>query len=170
MGRGRSRRGAGKVIDNLAWGCISAEFNNVSNAVPTANLVVAARTTPYTIMRLRGNLHAALDSALAPGAGVLVSVGAIIVPEGTGTTILWDPVNDDDAPWFYFDVFTLIYEEPVTDVIGSPWSSSFRATIDNKAMRRVRPDQEVQVVMNQATIHNAASVSLNVEGRMLFGT
>ncbi len=89
-----------------------------------------------------------------------------MVPEGTGSTVLWSPLTDADAPWFYYSTFFLGYEEYVVDVIDSPVLTAYREIIDSKAMRRVR-NQEVQLVVENTTIAGAVSVNIVAAGRML---
>ncbi len=54
----------------------------------------------------------------------------------------------------------------MTDVIDAPGVSSFRQVIDSKAMRRVR-NQEVQMVVENATALAAGTVNVGVNGRFL---
>jgi len=132
-------------------------------------LLVAADTIRDTIMRTRGNLCAWIDGLETPAVAVRVSVGMIVVPEGTAATVLWAPFTDETAPWFYHTEFTLGYEEMVTDVIDVPGISSYREVIDSKAMRIADPDTEVQLVVENTTITGAASVNVSVSGRFLLG-
>ncbi len=165
MGR---RSGFQKKIDTTRWLGISAT-SSAQSAGSVAIQLASATLTPDTIMRTRGNLVSYLDGSVAPGVGVIVSVGMIVVPEGTGTTVLVEPFGDPNADWFYYDEFRLGYEEPVTDVIDIPGVSSFRSVIDNKAMRRARPDTEVQFVVTNTTSLSAGTVHTMVNGRFLLG-
>ncbi len=119
-------------------------------------------------MRTRGEWVCGLDSTQAPGIAVLISIGLILVPEGTSTTVLWDPFNDPDAPWFWTDCATLMYDELVTDVISNQLAH-VRRVVDSKAMRRVR-NREVQLVVTNTTFGSAAGVNLAIAGRFLAGT
>jgi hypothetical protein len=118
---------------------------------------------------MRGEAVALFDGVQTPGNEVLVSMGIILVPEGTGTTVLWSPFTDGDAPWIWYDVFTLAYEETVTDVIAGQNVLSARRVIDNKAMRIMR-NQELQLVIENTTLNNVASVIAHAAGRILTGT
>ncbi len=80
--------------------------------------------------------------------------------------MLWSPFADGDAPWIYHQIFTLAYEEYVTDVVDAVGTPVFRDVIDNKSMRRIR-NQEIQMVVEQTTALVAASVNVSVTGRML---
>ena len=85
-----------------------------------------------------------------------------------GATATSLPLTDGEAPFFYFAAFTMGYEEQVTDVIDVPGITSFRETIDVKAMRIIRPDQEVVVIVEQASIGSAGAINLTVDARFLF--
>ncbi len=128
--------------------------------------VSAAQHNPETLMRIRGSVTAYVDGVQAPGTGARISMGMILVPEGTGTTVLWSPTTDGDAPWIWFDEFLLAYEEYVTDVIDCPGISSYRSVIDSKSMRRIR-NQEVQFVVENTTFSSALSINAYLGGRIL---
>ena len=128
--------------------------------------VAAAQHDRETILRTRGNLFAQLDGVNVPGVGIIVSVGMVLVPEGTGTTVLWSPQTDGDAPWFWYESFTLFYEEAVTDVVAYPGGGTFRSVMDSKAMRKMR-NQEVQMVVENTTFGIAGEVNLAISGRFL---
>ncbi len=163
MARSRSKK-----IDTLRWIGFRSGAAGLSAGTVAANLL-SASTFPDTIMRTRGNLIAYLDGAGAPGETIDVGVGFIIVPEGTSTTVLWSPISDPNAPWFWYERFVLGHEELVVDVVDIPGISSFRSVIDSKAMRRGPPDTEVQLVIEQGTIESAGSINLQVSGRILVG-
>jgi len=96
-------------------------------------------------------------------------MGIIKVPEGTSTTVVYDPVTDGDAPWLWYDFANLAYEEYVTDVIGSTEAAMRRIIVDNKAMRRTRPDEEYQFVATNQTTNGAAAVDIAFGFRTLIG-
>ena len=163
MARNRSRK-----IDNLRWLGFRGEAAALS-AGSSAVELVAAGPIPDTIMRTRGELVAYMDTTLAPGILVDVAVGFIIVPEGTGSTVLWAPITDPNAPWFFYSRFTLGYEEQVTDVIDAQGLTVYRQTIDSKAMRKSPPDTEIQMVTQNSTILSAGAVNVVAGGRILLG-
>ena len=129
--------------------------------------VISAGAVEETILRVRGELLCQFDSAIAPPKAVRVGVGMIIMPEGQGTTVVSSSLTDGNAPWLWLELFHLFYEEPVTDVIGSQIGLAYRAKIDSKAMRILRPDREVQMVFEQATINGAQSINLSTSTRFL---
>ncbi len=143
-----------------------AENNLGQAAGSVAKTNLAAQHDRETILRTRGNLFAQLDGVNAPGAAGLVTVGMILVPEGTGVTVLWSPFIDGDAPWFWHESFVLAYEEAVVDAVAYSGGGTFRTVIDSKAMRRVR-NQEIQMVVENTTIQSAIEVNLSIAGRFL---
>ncbi len=161
--RSRSRK-----IDNLRWLGFSGTFSALSAGTAAIN-VLTASTMKDTVMRTRGTLVAHIDGAAAPAKLVLISLGLIIVPEGTGTTVLWSPFTDANAPWFWHTTFAIGYEEMVTDVIDIPVLSAYREVIDSKAMRKGPPDTEVQLVIENTTLNGAVTVQAAVYGRILLG-
>ena len=157
-----------KKIDNLSWLPFSAAQLAFGAGAAAIN-IVSAGILPQTIMRWRGNLFAGIDVLSGPGKLIQLAVGFILVPEGTGTTVLWSPITDVNAPWMYYETFLIGYEEGVTDVIDYPGYSTFRSVIDGKAMRRLRADVEVQAVFENATIGTGGAANIGVFGRVLMG-
>ena len=163
-----ARNFRGKKIDFLSWGGTTATFAALS-AGSTAIKLLSSSLTPYTLMRLRGNLLAYLDGFQAPGGGIVITMGIHLVPDGTDTTVLVEPFNDSATKWLWYSEFALAYEEAVTDVIDMPGASSYRLVIDNKAMRKVAPEQEVQLVMTNTSVLTARNCNVIFTGRFLFG-
>jgi len=158
----RRRSGFQKKIESVHWTYGSFGVGPLAAGTQAVNLN-AAQHLPETIMRIRGEWVAAFDGPVAPERGVAVTAGMILVPEGTGATVLWSPVSDGDAPWIWWDVLHLIYEEYVTDVVQSAMVSSGRRVIDSKAMRRVR-NTELQLVIEAATIGGLGAASIFASG------
>jgi len=117
-------------------------------------------------MRTRGELLVYADGAQAPGGSVLVSLGLVLVPEGQGTTVIWDPFSDEEAPWFWYKEVSVGYEEMVVDVIDVPGITSVRIDVDSKAMRRANVDEEVQFVAVNTT--NGGAMTVNILGAFRF--
>ncbi len=164
-----ANRRSGKKIDNVRW-LSFFQFNSTMVAGSVAATVLAAGVSPETLLRIRGEFCAYLDAALSPGRGLRLTAGMILVPDGTGTTVLWEPNGDAAAPWLWYSAFFLGYEEYVVDVIDSPVISAKRVEIDNKAMRRIRPDQELQIVVTSNTIAATANVNWILSARGLLGS
>ncbi len=162
------RRRSGKKIDFTHWQGGVSVFTALA-ASTVALTVAAAQHLPETILRTRGSLLAFLDGSLAPGRHIGVAVGLILVPEGTGSTVLWSPLTDTDAPWFYWTGFGLGYNEAVTDAIGAPGADVYREVVDSKAMRIVK-NMEVQMVAENVTLETAAACNISMACRILSGT
>jgi len=163
-GRGRHA----KKIDTVHW--TGGSFFGISQAAGSlAQTVLSAQHLPETLLRIRGEWIALLDGALAPGKFVRATAGFILVPEGTGTTVLWDPVGDADAPWIWWDTMNLAYSEAVTDVIPVGNVAAGRRVIDSKAMRKIR-NTELQVVVTNTSVSSTASINTMGEVRVLAGS
>ncbi len=163
-----ARRRSGKKIDFTHWTGF-AGGNSALAAGSSAQTLLAAQHLPETLMRTRGNLLAYVDGAGAPGRLARVAMGMILVPEGTGTTVLWDPESDSDASWFWYTTFCIGYEEAVVDVVDVAGLSIYRETIDSRAMRIVK-NQEVQLVTVNTTVGSALVINTCIDGRWLSGT
>ena len=91
-----------------------------------------------------------------------MGVGFIPIQSGaTGTSL---PLTDGDAPWIWHHVFTM--GAVLATAFGG--SEHFRAEIDSKAMRIIRPDQDVLVVIESADIVGAPVINVGVDVRVLF--
>ena len=165
----RFRSRGGKTIDNTRWVAFSLA-DTLEAAGASAQTFLTSGTMPETILRIRGNVLAYIDATQAPGTFVKVGMGLIIMPEGTGSTVTSSPISDSNAPWLWHIQFALAYEEYVTDVVANQVASGFRGVIDSKAMRRIRPDREVQFVIENVTVGGAGAIALSVDGRMLLGS
>ena len=157
----------GRKIENVHWTYGSATQGGVTAGVG-GETVYTAQHLPETLLRVRGEWVGYLDGVSAPGSAIAVGVGLILVPEGTGSTVLWSPITDGDAPWLWVDYTILAYEEYVVDVSYAPGMTNTKRVIDNKAMRRIR-NQEVQFVVENATILTADAVNVFANFRALFG-
>jgi len=167
----RRHRGNGKVIQDTRWTGGNIIFAALSAGSSAQTILTSSNTIPETWMRMRGHLLAYLDGAKAGGEGVDVAIGAIVMPEGQGATVVSSPITDDTAPWLWYERFSLVYEEYVTDVVDAVGGPLVRIPIDAKAMRIIRPDREVQLVIEQATLSGLAAASVNVSltSRILLG-
>ena len=167
MARPRSRHATRTAKKLPRWSRIASSFLAVS-AGSAAVQYITAGTLRSTIGRIRGELVCSIDGAVTPGRLVDVALGVLLVPETQGTTVVASPITDDDAPWLLYERFSVGYEEMVTDVVAAEGLSVFRKSIDNKAMRILRPDVEAQLVIETATINGAASVNLVLHSSILF--
>ena len=162
------QRSRTRKIDNLRWIVVSDTALALS-AGSIGALVLNAQTLPETIMRLRGSLLCFIDGFQAPGVLGLISVGLHVVPGGTGAMVTARPFSEGNADWFFHTMFYIGYEEAVTDVVDVPVVSAYRERIDGKAMRRLKSDDEVQLVVENTTLGAAVNVNLVMATRFLMG-
>jgi len=162
------RARAGKKLDHTTWRLSNGFFSAQAAGTAALNFSTVG-TQPATLLRIRGEVCGYADAADAPGAASLLTYGVILVPEGTGATVLFDPFTDGNAPWLLYGQALIAYEEKVTDVIDVPGITSFRHAIDNKAMRIIRPDVEMQFVITNTTLLSAGAVNLSYGLRWLEG-
>jgi len=170
MARGRRE---GKKIDSVAWEVFAGNLLGISAGVSAFELRSGQTGIGFagseTLLRTRGHLLAFLDGIPVPGDLVQVAVGMRLASEGTGATVTVSPFTEASYPWFYHEIFVLGYEEAVTDVVDMPVITAIRIPIDDKAMRRIRPEEEIQMVIENTTLGTAQAVNVTLTGRWLFG-
>ena len=157
-----------KKIDNVIWE-LSTGSSLAQNAGVAAIQFSTVGTTPSTLLRIRGEFMGFVDGALATAKLIALNWGIILVPEGSATTAQFDPVADANAPWLAYGAFHLGYEEPVVDVVDIPGITSYRQVVDNKAMRRIRPDVEMQLCVTNSTVSGAIPMNSVYSMRWLQG-
>ena len=157
-----------KVIDTTRWAGSRLAFN--AQAAGNSALTFISDGGKETLLRIRGELIAYIDGVQTPGGQVDCALGALVVQAGSFTTVIQTPINESDAPWLFYERFTLAYEEMVQDVVDVPGMTSVRRVIDSKAMRILRPGREVQMVFVQQTVQGAMTVNCTFTSRVLLGT
>ena len=163
-----ANRRSGRRAD-LRWTLGRSSLQSVPGAGTTvlASNILSAGTGSQTIMRTRGHLVAWLDGTLVAGDVVSCAIGFLVVPGGSAAVVISSPITDSQAPYFWFEAFTFAAEDtaaPLTDGL-----KMFRAEIDSKAMRILRPDREVQCVAEAFDIVQTSIVNFQVEARFLIG-
>ena len=168
MARQRSRtRGFEKTIDQIRWQGASHSF--VGQAVGSVAQTMVTDGDKETILRIRGEIVSFAEGALTGGQLIRCGLGALVVQAGSGTTVIQKPLTDPDAPWLFYEQWTIGYEEIVSDVVDVPGITSYRKTIDSKAMRILRPGREVQLVWEAVSIVSTLSSNTVFGFRMLLG-
>ena len=166
MSNGRSRHA--KKIDTVHW--TGSTFTFLAQAAGTVGQTLfAAQHLPETLLRLRGRWVGLITAAQGVSGLTNITCGVIQVPEGTGSTVLWSPTTDADAPWIWWDTMFVGHEEAVVDVIGVQAILGNQFAIDSKAMRKQR-NTELQVVLESVTVNQAVSVDVAGEVRALHGS
>ncbi len=169
MGRKR-----GATITKTSWEI----FTGTTQALAAGSAAVEIRAgiagiggaQTETLLRTRGHLVAWLDATPVPGDLIQVSVGFRLASEGSGATVTVSPFSQGGYPWFFHETFHLGYDELVADVIGQEGLAMIRIPINDKAMRIIRPDNEIQMVVENTTINTAQACNVSVAGRWLFGS
>jgi len=122
-----------------------------------------------TIVRLRGHGYIHLDAGAVEESAV-VGIGLIIAPTeafSAGVGSVPTPLTDMEAPWIWHDVFALGPAVIVADD-GGDLSRNIQFTIDNKAMRKFRTDEELGFVFEVDVISGTPNVDMFVAARQLF--
>ncbi len=165
---GRDTRNRGKTIDNVFWD-FAVGSQLALSAGSAAKEILSVGTTPTTILRIRGEIIVYVDAASAPGLLASLTWGLHLVPGGTGSTVLRNPLADGGASWMGFGVAYVGYEESVTDVVAVQGLGLHRFVIDVKSMRRKRPDEELQLVFTNTTQGSALAMNIAYGLRVLRG-
>ena len=125
--------------------------------------VIAGGNTSQTIMRVRGSWSCHLDGTATAADVVRVGIGLLVVQSGAAAASL--PLTDSEAPYFWYDVVTLSGEESVGGSrAGLPM---YRSVVDGKAMRVLRPDRDVLVIIETADVVGAPVINATFDGRFL---
>ena len=166
MARQHSRSRARPLKNWYNWQLSTGSFS--AQAAGNASLNFSSvGSVQTTLHRIRGEVVGYVDSMSVPGGLAQVTYGIILVPEGSGTNTQFNPVSDANAPWLLYGQASIGYEEMVTDVIDVPGMTAFRHVIDNKAMRIIRPDLEMQFVLVNTTTFTAIPINLSYNLRWL---
>ena len=160
--RGTQRKLKNRYIWELSTGSFSGQ------AAGSSSLQFSSvGTIQTTLVRIRGEVMGYIDGAPTPGDLTVIHYGIILVEEGAGASTRYNPALDANAPWLLYGTASLGYEEMVTDVVDVPGITSFRHVIDNKAMRIIRPDQEMQFALFSTTTFTATPVNVAYSLRFL---
>ncbi len=163
------RSGRGKVIDKVRW-TGDTIFSSPAQAASIVGIELfqAPETEAFTIMRTRGIIALWLDGAQATSIGVHTSFGLHVVPKGTDSSVTSSPIGEAEADWFAFGHGILAYEEMVVDAVQASGMSGHRFEVDSKAMRKMKPGQEIQLVLQVATVSGLTTSSVNWAGQLRF--
>ena len=162
-----ARRRSGRRAD-YRWTFGTHSFTGLAAGGNTAGTIVTAGNTSQTLMRVRGSFLAWLDATGSAAADtVIVAAGLLVQQGGAASTSL--PITDGDAPWLWHASFTLATEIAFpTGGDGQPGILWVREEVDNKAMRVVRPDQEIELVVETLDVVGAPVINFSMSSRFLF--
>ena len=137
------------------------------NAGVVAEFALFAADSAETLMRMRGQVTALLDQTGAAAAdAAIVGFGLIVAP--TGATVAVSPVTEPGANWLWHTFIVLAAEFAVASG-NNELVSQARVDIDNKAMRKLREDETVFLVVENSNINGSPVVSVNGAFRGLTG-
>jgi len=162
-----ARRKSGKKIDFTRWTLGSFTSLALSAGSSQAVIITGSSVQSATILRTRGELLVYMDGSQSRGVMLHGAIGLLVQQIGATATSL--PLTDAEAPYFWYETFTLGYEEPVTDVVDIPGITSVRKVIDSKSMRILRAEQEVVCIVEQATLGSGGAINVQVDARFLLG-
>ena len=165
----------GKKIESVRWtGDVLASGTALATGGSDAVELyqVGDQEAAPTILRTHLNFAIWAVSIQVPNRGCHWAMGIHVVPKGTGTTVLISPLTESEADWFVHRTGVLGYEEPVADVIDVPGMTAQRLEVDSKAMRKLKPGEELQIVVAQLTISGITAMNVNwaCQPRLLLGT
>ncbi len=146
------------------------QFSEVSSLAQSAGVVAVLYLTanhPITVLRIRGEFVVYLDGTQTPGALVSIQAGLIHRRSGARSTAVAEPRAESETRWLWYNTTILGYEEQVTDVIDAPVLTAVRVHVDNKAMLKMKSEDELQFVITNSTLGNAASINAVFSGRLL---
>ena len=163
MARARGfARSTGRRAD-LRWTGGRQSFQALNGGTSAQGVIVTAGITSQTLMRIRGELLLIVTGAETSGDSADIGVGLLLQQAGATATSL--PLADDEAPFIWYARHVLTTRAAaVSDALGA---RVVRTVIDNKAMRVIRPDQELVVIANNLTIAGALQVDVHVSMRFL---
>ena len=135
------------------------------SAGDTSAVVISPVTESQTIVRTRGELLCWMDGAPTPPRLIRVGIGLLVQQAGATATV--SPLTDGDAPFFWYDVVTLMSDNTAAGGAPQQPMASSRAVVDGKAMRVLRPDQDIFVVIETADVVGASASDIGFDGRFL---
>ncbi len=163
----RARRSAGRRTD-YAWNGLSVLLNNVSATPIIAGMVTVNQSS--TLMRTRGEILLVLDG---PGDGDTMSVGCGLIigtddNVAAGATAFPSPVTDLDAQWLWHGFILLRAQSASQSEAGG--GQTGRLTIDSKAMRKVRQNDQVVLAVQGVVLAGSPTADGAAAVRGLFGS
>ena len=141
------------------------------NIVASALTVIGLGSSPTgegnTIVRIRGHLSAYLDAASAANNGFAVTLGIGIVTDqafAIGATALPNPNDDTDWSWLWTHYAFVM--SPTGTVGEAPTAARLDVVVDTKAMRKIKLNEIVFMVMDSAE-RGTAGLRVDFDSRML---
>ncbi len=156
---------------------IGRQRKHWEGTIPTPLALTAAGTfiwsslginSPVTILRCIGELLINLDETSVAGDEVQITAGIAIVSAdafSVGASALPDPEEDPEFDWLWW--YPTFLAAP--DASESSHSGASRIRVDSKAMRKVKPSQNLIGVVQYKDITGLPAVQVNGMFRVLLG-
>ena len=152
-----ARRGSGRVIDFKAWNSILRSEQSVSTNGTILGGGVLSFAGPATILRCRGFVQAHFDATAQVSDAISLTFGLGLVSSDAatlGATAMPDPGGNADYPWLWWGSMRL-RSELAAGPSGGFGIAAQRLEIDTKAMRRVKPEMSLVMVVEVASASGA---------------
>ncbi len=158
------RRTSGRRAD-LRWTRGSAAILGQTTAGVFGNsTIITTSERSETIMRTRGEILVWLDASGSVAGDILRWAAGFLIQQ-EGQTPASTPIADGEAPFFWYETGTLAAETAVGNV-GAP-SEMARIVVDSKAMRILRPNQEVEFIYEVVDVVGAPISNASINARFL---
>jgi len=162
-------RSTGRRADYI-WNGVSSSLTVTSGSSGIQD-VSGAFGQSGTIVRIRGNILASLDSPTI-NEKTAVAMGIIRTTEeqlAVGITAIPNPQADLDADWQWHGFLPLQAVVDVTSGAGSQENVG-RLVIDSKAMRKVRQGENLTFVVDNTAISGTPEIDVTFGIRILFAS
>jgi len=172
-----ARRSVGRTLVRSVKRSTFWEGGSTQFSIPTASVAVATVVTEAelenipnpTLIRIHGSVLISVTARTAAADSAVISMGMILqsaaaVTAGVGSMPL--PFTDIGSAWIWHRqvlVRSLIAPPNGTDLAGN-----VRITIDNKAMRKVNPNQALVMIVQNTVQTGTITVSISSAQRLLF--
>ena len=152
----------------------SGSLGNVAlaNGASTGIFTLVTLNIPATLMRVRGNLLVMMDVGAANDtmsvcAGIYIASDAQVT---AGAAAFPSPFSIPEADWLWHQHLLLRSESGTQADADQLGGQIVRTEIDSKAMRKIRPNQNLMMVFDGAQLAGTPTYDIMVGIRALFKT
>ena len=144
-----------------------------TGAITTAGFFqeLVAINISTTLYRLRGEVLAHLTTSVAANAVKALGIGIKVVSQdavSSGAGAMAKPLANLSADWIWHG-FILLTRNTTTETESAGLVSQ-RLTIDSKAMRRMKPNQSLVLVIDPVNLAGSETAEVSFGVRALFGS
>ncbi len=165
MARARRQVREGKKRNYYDWEGTFLALTTLTSGV-IAEFVLFTGDKAETLVRIRGWTLAQLAvSGSAAGDAAVVGFGIIIAPAGASVAV--SSLTEPGANWWYHEQVILQTQGAVGGVSVNGDLSGQRTLIDNKAMRKLREDENIFLVVENVNLVGAPGVQVSATIRAL---